>query len=165
MDLAVQIWGIQERATLLSMNRSLARKVRPDVIVANGTALGFLYPFGTIGGTPFVLQRHFPADFQARLALSRRQHPHRCKRDMGFWAGRGRYRGDKPGRRTGSMLRAHFRLGIAPSGCRAPSSPRGEPASSPWRIALPPAMAWLYSFCCKLSAGLPRFWQQVRKQT
>ena len=41
--------------------RKFARQTRPDLIVDHGTAFGLLYPFGTISGVPFVLQRHFPA--------------------------------------------------------------------------------------------------------
>jgi glycosyltransferase involved in cell wall biosynthesis len=38
----------------------LVRRHNPSIVVDHGTALGLLYPFASIGGVPFVLQRHFP---------------------------------------------------------------------------------------------------------
>ncbi len=49
-------WALRQTSVI----RALARQVRPDIIVDHGTALGLLYPFGTLDGIPFVLQRHFP---------------------------------------------------------------------------------------------------------
>jgi glycosyltransferase involved in cell wall biosynthesis len=49
-------WGIRQAGVL----RSIVKRNRPTVVVDHGTALGLLYPFPTIGGAPFVLQRHFP---------------------------------------------------------------------------------------------------------
>lgn len=40
----------------------IARRLRPTIFVDHGTSLGLLYPFRTIAGAPFALQRHFPVN-------------------------------------------------------------------------------------------------------
>jgi amylovoran biosynthesis glycosyltransferase AmsD len=48
----------------LRQYRRLARSVRsfqPSLVVDHGTGIGLLYPFQSLCGAPFVLQRHFPA--------------------------------------------------------------------------------------------------------
>lgn len=40
--------------------REIAQRHEVSIVVDHGTALGLIYPFQTLGGKPFVLQRHFP---------------------------------------------------------------------------------------------------------
>lgn len=51
------IWGIKQAWVL----RKIIKQYRPQLVVDHGTALGLIYPFSTLGGSPFVMQRHFPA--------------------------------------------------------------------------------------------------------
>ncbi len=37
----------------------IARELKPSLLVDHGTSLGLLYPFRTLSGVPFVLERHF----------------------------------------------------------------------------------------------------------
>lgn len=37
----------------------ITKKLKPSIFVDHGTSLGLLYPFRTLAGVPFVVQRHF----------------------------------------------------------------------------------------------------------
>jgi amylovoran biosynthesis glycosyltransferase AmsD len=51
------IWGIKQAWVL----RKIIKRYRLHLVVDHGTGLGLIYPFRTLGGSPFVMQRHFPA--------------------------------------------------------------------------------------------------------
>lgn len=50
------LWAFRQIYTLTK----LIRINKPSLVVDHGTALGLIYPFSCLAGTPFVLQRHFP---------------------------------------------------------------------------------------------------------
>jgi glycosyltransferase involved in cell wall biosynthesis len=52
----VKLAGVFRQFTRL---RDQIRLAQPDLVVDHGTAIGLLYPFATLGGRPFLLQRHF----------------------------------------------------------------------------------------------------------
>jgi glycosyltransferase involved in cell wall biosynthesis len=51
------LWGVKQAWVL----RKIIKRYRPQIVVDHGTALGLIYPFRKLGGSPFVMQRHFPA--------------------------------------------------------------------------------------------------------
>ena len=52
------LWAVRQGGVL----KDLISRYQPSVVVDHGTGLGLLYPFGSFGGIPFILQRHFPVD-------------------------------------------------------------------------------------------------------
>lgn len=48
-------WAVRQFRVLTDLIHSF----KPSLVVDHGTALGLLYPFATLAGVPFVLQRHF----------------------------------------------------------------------------------------------------------
>lgn len=62
---AKMFWAIRQLGVL----KAIARSFKPDLILDHGTAVGLLYPFGRLAGTPFVLQRHFPVKSFPRGAV------------------------------------------------------------------------------------------------
>lgn len=53
---AKTLWACRQYSLL---RRAIARH-HPTIVIDHGTALGLLYPFAHLAGTPFALQRHFP---------------------------------------------------------------------------------------------------------
>jgi len=49
-------WALREARIL----RGLVQHHKPLAVIDHGTALGLLYPFRSMDGVPFILQRHFP---------------------------------------------------------------------------------------------------------
>lgn len=50
------LWALRQMFEL----HKVVTTYRPSIVVDHGTALGLVYPFGSLGGAPFVMQRHFP---------------------------------------------------------------------------------------------------------
>jgi glycosyltransferase involved in cell wall biosynthesis len=58
----LRVWLVKTLSALRQFGRlrDQIRRAQPDLVVDHGTAIGLLYPFRTLAGRPFLLQRHFP---------------------------------------------------------------------------------------------------------